>query len=197
MALLCPFLNSQFSIINLTFLIREINIFSPLASPLTRRISRSQVSACDSAPASLSYGRNSCFGQAAAEKQEGLRKRMKQQLRTLIIDDEWLIRLELRRMLGQYAEINVVGEAANLNEAVQAVKELKPDLVFLDIQMPGGSGFDFLEQVEVNFKIIFVTAYTQHFARAKKYKAIDYLLKPISQDRLARAMQVLSNCQDR
>ena len=115
------------------------------------------------------------------------------QLRTLIIDDEWLIRLELRRMLSQYPNLKVVGEAANLNEAVHAVKEAKPDLVFLDIQMPGGSGFDFLEQVEINFKIIFVTAYTQHFARAKKYKAIDYLLKPISQDRLARAMQELSN----
>lgn len=115
------------------------------------------------------------------------------QLRTLIVDDEWLIRLELRRMLGQYPNINVIGEAANLNEAVQAVKEAKPDLVFLDIQMPGGSGFDFLEQVEINFKIIFVTAYTQHFARAKKYNAIDYLLKPISQDRLARAIQELSN----
>jgi two-component system LytT family response regulator len=114
-------------------------------------------------------------------------------LRTLIIDDEWLIRLELRRMLSQYPNINVVGEAANLNEAVQAVKELKPDLVFLDIQMPGGSGFDFLEQVEINFKIIFVTAYTQHFARAKKYNAIDYLLKPISQDRLTRAIQELAN----
>ncbi len=114
-------------------------------------------------------------------------------LRTLIIDDEWLIRLELRRMLSQYPNINVVGEAANLSEAVQAVTELQPDLVFLDIQMPGGSGFDFLEQVEVNFKIIFVTAYTQHFARAKNYKAIDYLLKPIRQDRLARAMQELAN----
>ncbi len=116
------------------------------------------------------------------------------QIGTLIIDDEWLIRLELRRMLSQYPNIDVVGEAANLNEAVQAVKELKPDLVFLDIQMPGGSGFDFLEQVEINFKIIFVTAYTQHFARATKYQAIDYLLKPISQERLARAMQELSNC---
>jgi two-component system LytT family response regulator len=96
-------------------------------------------------------------------------------------------------MLSHFPNINVVGEAANLNEAVQAVKELKPDLVFLDIQMPGGSGFDFLEQVEINFKIIFVTAYTQHFARAKKYKAIDYLLKPISQDRLARAIQELAS----
>jgi two-component system LytT family response regulator len=118
---------------------------------------------------------------------------MKKSLRTLIIDDEWLIRLELRRMLSQYPNINVVGEAANLHEAVQAVKELKPDLVFLDIQMPGGSGFDFLEQVEIDFKIIFVTAYTQHLARAKEYQAIDYLLKPISQDRLARAIRELSN----
>jgi len=115
------------------------------------------------------------------------------QLRTLIIDDEWLIRLELRRMLSQYSNLNIVGEAANLPEAVQAVKELKPDLVFLDIQMPGGSGFDFLERVEINFKIIFVTAYTQHLTRAKKYQAIDYLLKPISQERLARAIQELSN----
>jgi two-component system LytT family response regulator len=122
------------------------------------------------------------------------RIKMMNQLRTLIIDDEWLIRLELRKMLSQYPSINVVGEAANLTEAVRALKETKPDLVFLDIQMPGGSGFDFLEQVEINFKIIFVTAYTQHFARATKYQAIDYLLKPISQERLARAMQELSNC---
>jgi two-component system LytT family response regulator len=116
------------------------------------------------------------------------------QLRTLIIDDEWLIRSELRSMLRQYPNINVVGEAANLTEAVQAVRETKPDLIFLDIQMPGGSGFDFLEQVEINFKIIFVTAYAQHFARAKKYQPIDYLLKPISHDRLARALQELMTC---
>jgi two-component system LytT family response regulator len=113
------------------------------------------------------------------------------QYRTIIIDDEWLIRLELRRMLKPYAYINVVGEAANLMEAEEAIKELKPDLIFLDIQMPGGSGFDFLEQVEGNFKVIFVTAFTQHFAQAKKYQAIDYLLKPISKERLARAMQEL------
>jgi two-component system LytT family response regulator len=123
----------------------------------------------------------------------GRTKRMNK-LRTLIIDDEWLIRLELRKMLGQYPNIDVVGEAANIAEAVHAIKEIKPDLVFLDIQMPGGSGFDLLEQVEINFKIIFVTAYTQHFTRATKYQAIDYLLKPISQERLARAMQELSKC---
>ena len=111
--------------------------------------------------------------------------------RTLLIDDEWLIRLELRRMLKPYANVNIVGEAANLTEAAEAIKELKPDLIFLDIQMPGGSGFDFLERVPGDFKIIFVTAYTQHFAQAKKYKAVDYLLKPIRQERLARAMQEL------
>ncbi len=116
--------------------------------------------------------------------------RMKQ-FRTLIIDDEWLIRSELKSMLSQFPSINVVGEAANLSEAVQAVQETKPDLIFLDIQMPGGSGFSFLEQVEINFKIIFVTAFTQHFASAEKFEAVDYLLKPISKDRLARAMQKL------
>jgi two-component system LytT family response regulator len=114
-----------------------------------------------------------------------------QQFRTLIIDDEWLIRLELRNLLSQYPNIEIVGEAANLKEALQAVRESKPDLVFLDIQMPGGSGFAFLEQVEINFKIIFVTAFAQHFARAQKFGAIDYLLKPISKDRLARTMQRL------
>ena len=112
-------------------------------------------------------------------------------LKTLIIDDEWLIRLELQRMLREYPNVIVVGEAANLTDAVLAVEASKPDLVFLDIQMPGGSGFDFLEQVEVDFKIIFVTAFTQHFARAKKYQPVDYLLKPISRERLARAMQEL------
>lgn len=111
--------------------------------------------------------------------------------RTLLIDDEWLIRLELRRMLKPYPNINVVGEAANLAEAVEAMKEIKPDLIFLDIQMPGGSGFDVLEQVQGDFKIVFVTAYSQHFAKASKYQAVDYLVKPIRPERLARAMQEL------
>lgn len=113
--------------------------------------------------------------------------------KTLIVDDEWLIRLELKRLLSDYPNINVVGEAANLTEAVLAFHEKKPDLIFLDIQMPGGSGFDFLEQVKGDFKIIFVTAFTHHITRAKKYKAVDYLLKPISKDRLARAIQELLN----
>lgn len=115
-----------------------------------------------------------------------------QQFRTLIVDDEWLIRFELKSMLSQYPNIIVVGEAANIKEAVQAVRDTQPDLVFLDIQMPGGSGFTFLEQVQINFKIIVVTAFTPHFARAQEFGAIDYLLKPISKDRLARAIQRLT-----
>jgi len=116
-----------------------------------------------------------------------------QQFRTLIVDDEWLIRYELKSMLSQYPNVKVVGEAANLKEAVQAVRETKPDLVFLDIQMPGGSGFTFLEQVKIDFKVIFVTAFTPHFARAQEFGAIDYLLKPISKDRLTRAIQRLAD----
>lgn len=115
------------------------------------------------------------------------------QFRTLIIDDEWLIRLELRRMLKPYSYINVIGEAANLKEAEEAVRELQPDLIFLDIQMPGGSGFDFLEHVKGDFKTVFVTAFTQHIMKAKKYQAVDYLLKPISKERLARTMQKLAS----
>lgn len=113
--------------------------------------------------------------------------------KTLIVDDEWLIRLELKRLLSDFPNINVVGEAANLTEATLAFHEKKPDLIFLDIQMPGGSGFDFLEQIKGDVKIIFVTAFTHHMPRAKKFKAVDYLLKPISKERLARAIQELIN----
>lgn len=113
--------------------------------------------------------------------------------KTLIVDDEWLIRLELKRLLSEYPNLIVVGEAANLTEATRAVDEQKPDLIFLDIQMPGGSGFDFLEQVQGDFKIIFVTAFTHHRQNAGKYRAVDYLLKPISKERLARALQELMN----
>lgn len=113
--------------------------------------------------------------------------------KTLIVDDEWLIRLELKRLLSEYPNLIVVGEAANLTEATRAVDEKKPDLIFLDIQMPGGSGFDFLEQVQGDFKIIFVTAFTHHRQNAGKYRAVDYLLKPISKERLARALQELMN----
>lgn len=111
--------------------------------------------------------------------------------KTLIVDDEWLIRLELKRLLSKYPNIIVVGEAANLTEATRAVDEMKPDLIFMDIQMPGGSGFDFLEHIQGDFKIIFVTAFPHHRQNVRNYRAVDYLLKPISKERLAHALQEL------
>jgi two-component system LytT family response regulator len=112
-------------------------------------------------------------------------------IKTLIIDDEWLIRSELKTMLIQYPNIDVIGEAANLNEAVKLCESLKPDLIFLDIHIPGGSGFDFLSRVNGNFKLVFITAFDQFLNEAKKYRAIDYLMKPISKDKLSRVIRKL------
>lgn len=112
-------------------------------------------------------------------------------IKTLIIDDEWLIRSELKTMLGWYPNIDVIGEAANLNEAVKLFEALKPDLVFLDIHIPGGSGFDFLSRVNGSFKLIFITAFDHYLKEAKNYQAIDYLMKPISKEKLAMVIQKL------
>ena len=76
--------------------------------------------------------------------------------KTMIIEDEWLIRSELKSMLNQYPNIEIVGEAANISEAIKLYNEQKPDVVFLDIQLPGGSGFDLLKRLNGNFKIIFI-----------------------------------------
>jgi len=112
-------------------------------------------------------------------------------IKTLIIDDEWLIRSELKTMLVQYPNIDVIGEATNVNEAVKLCEALKPDLVFLDIHMPCGSGFDFLNRVNGDFKLVFITAFDQYLNEAKKYQAIDYLMKPISKDKLLKVIQKL------
>lgn len=94
-------------------------------------------------------------------------------------------------MLIQYPKINVIGEAANLNEAVKLCEALKPDLIFLDIHIPGGSGFDFLSRVNGDFKAVFITAFDHYRNEAKKYRAIDYLMKPISKDKLSRVIRKL------
>lgn len=112
-------------------------------------------------------------------------------IKTLIIDDEWLIRSELKTMLTQYSNIDVIGEAANVTEAVKLCTDLKPDLVFLDIHIPGGSGFNFLSRVNGDFKLVFITAFDQYLDEAKNYRAIDYLMKPINREKLARVIQKL------
>ncbi len=112
-------------------------------------------------------------------------------LKSIIVDDEWLVREELKTMLAQYPQIEVMGEAANVPQAIELVKEIKPDVIFLDIQMPGASGFDLLDQTDINSKIIFVTAYDQYALKAFEVNALDYLLKPIQKKRLAKAVQRL------
>jgi two-component system LytT family response regulator len=109
-------------------------------------------------------------------------------MRVLLIDDEPLARRELRRLLAPNSWIDVTGEAANVDEAVRQIDALRPELVFLDIQMPGGTGFDVLERVLNVPQVIFTTAYDQHALRAFEVNALDYLLKPVEPERLAAAL---------
>ncbi|MBC7922612.1 MAG: LytTR family transcriptional regulator DNA-binding domain-containing protein [Ferruginibacter sp.] len=111
-------------------------------------------------------------------------------MRALIIDDERLARSELRRMLEVFPRIDVVGEAVNAEEALQKIDELAPDLLFLDIQMPGKNGFELLSSLEGKVpEVIFTTAYDEYALKAFEYNALDYLLKPIDGQRLAEAIQ--------
>ncbi|HVH45453.1 MAG TPA: LytTR family DNA-binding domain-containing protein [Labilithrix sp.] len=110
-------------------------------------------------------------------------------VRALLIDDEPLARRELRRLLTRHADvIEIVGEAANIEEAAERIDALAPGLLFLDIEMPGGTGFDLLARIENPPRTIFTTAYDQHALRAFDVNALDYLLKPIEPERLAAAI---------
>jgi two-component system, LytTR family, response regulator len=109
-------------------------------------------------------------------------------MKALVIDDEALARRELRRLLAEFPWLEVVGEAANIEEAVAKIEALSPELLFLDIKMPGGSGFDLLARLERVPKVIFTTAHDQHAVRAFEVNALDYLLKPVEPERLAAAV---------
>jgi two-component system, LytTR family, response regulator len=109
-------------------------------------------------------------------------------MKAMIIDDEPPARRELRRLLNEFAWVEVVGEAGNVDQAEEMIGSLAPDLLFLDIQMPGGSGFDLLTRLEDVPQVIFTTAYDQHALRAFEVDALDYLLKPIDPARLAEAL---------
>jgi two-component system LytT family response regulator len=112
-------------------------------------------------------------------------------MRAIIIDDERLARAELKKLLQDYPEVEVVDEAANADEAINKIDSLQPDLVFLDIQMPGKTGFDMLAELERAPHVIFTTAYDEYALKAFEVNALDYLLKPIEPKRLADAMQKL------
>jgi two-component system, LytTR family, response regulator len=109
-------------------------------------------------------------------------------MRAVIVDDEPLARRELGRLLAEFAWIDIVGEAANVGAAALLIERLLPDLLFLDIQMPGGTGFDLLERLEHLPRVVFTTAYDRHAVRAFEVNALDYLLKPIEPERLAAAV---------
>jgi two-component system, LytTR family, response regulator len=114
-------------------------------------------------------------------------------MKALLVDDERIARQELRRLLAAHPEIEIVGEARNGEEALAAVVQLTPDLVFLDIQMPGMTGFELLEKLDDVPQIIFTTAYDEYAVKAFETNALDYLMKPIAPERLAASLRKVKN----
>jgi two-component system LytT family response regulator len=112
-------------------------------------------------------------------------------IKAIIIDDERLARNELKKLLMDFPEIEVVAEGANANEGLEKIETMNPDLVFLDIQMPGKTGFDMLAELDKAPHVIFTTAYDEYALKAFEVNALDYLLKPVEPKRLADAIQKL------
>lgn len=109
-------------------------------------------------------------------------------MKALIVDDERLARKELMKLLEEHPSIEIVGEAMNADEAEKMVEELNPDLLFLDIQMPGRTGFQLLEALDTVPLVVFTTAYDEFALKAFEVNALDYLLKPIQPERLSEAV---------
>jgi two-component system LytT family response regulator len=112
--------------------------------------------------------------------------------RALLVDDERLARVQLRNQLEHFPEFQIVAEADSVAGAVGAVRRFEPDLVFLDVQMPGTTGFEFLQRAPNTFQVIFVTAFDEFALRAFEVNALDYLLKPVQRERLAAALERVS-----
>lgn len=113
-------------------------------------------------------------------------------MKALLIDDERLARNELRRLLAAFPEVKIAGEAANAKQAREQLAALKPDLIFLDVQMPGETGMEFLASLEPPVPhVIFTTAYDEFAVKAFELNALDYLLKPVDPARLAAALEKL------
>jgi len=116
---------------------------------------------------------------------------MTKMIKAVVIDDEIKSRQVLKDMIKKYCtNVSILGEASGCLEGIQIIKELKPQIVFLDIQMPDGSGFNLLEEFEKHcFEVIFVTAYDQYAIKAIKYSALDYLMKPVNPEDLIQAVE--------
>jgi len=115
-------------------------------------------------------------------------------MKAIIVDDERLARKELTNLLMDYKEIEIIGEAANADEALELINNQNPDILFLDIQMPGKTGFEFLEMLDKAPPVVFTTAYDEYAIKAFEVNALDYLLKPIQSERLGEAVaKILKN----
>ena len=114
---------------------------------------------------------------------------MSEKLKAIIVDDERLARKDLKLLLNEHDNIEVVAEAADVPSAIKTIDEYKPDVIFLDIQMPGESGFELLDQLNTKAKVIFITAYDEYAIRAFEINALDYLLKPVNPERLRKAIE--------
>jgi len=117
---------------------------------------------------------------------------MNKAYRTLIVDDERLARVNLINKLTEFDSIDIIGEADSVNNAVKEINSKKPDLIFLDIQLNEKTGFEILNKIDFQGRIIFVTAYDQYAIQAFEVNAIDYLLKPVTKERLKEAIERLS-----
>lgn len=118
-------------------------------------------------------------------------------MRALIIDDERLARAELRRLLERHPEIEISGEARDAEQALAQIDQLQPELLFLDIQMPGANGFELLEKLDRVPLVIFTTAYDEYALKAFEVNALDYLLKPVAPERLAAALAKIAGFKSR
>jgi two-component system LytT family response regulator len=112
-------------------------------------------------------------------------------MKAIIIDDERLARQELKNLLSEYKEIEVIDECANAAEAKEKIATLKPDVIFLDIQMPGKTGLELIEEISGLPEVVFVTAYDEYALRAFEVNALDYLLKPVQPQRFAETIKKL------
>jgi len=114
---------------------------------------------------------------------------MKKKYRAIIVDDERLARKDLRSLLTENGKIEIIGEADSVGSAVDLINQYDPDIIFLDVQMPGESGFDLLSKIDLKARVIFVTAYDEYAIRAFEVDAVDYLLKPVNPERLRIAIE--------
>jgi two-component system LytT family response regulator len=114
---------------------------------------------------------------------------MMKRYKTIIIDDERLAREEVKRALEKHQEFEIIGEASHVDEAITLIEALKPDILFLDIHMPGKSGFDLLEELTNVPEVVFTTAYDQYAVKAFEMNALDYLVKPLRDERFSKTIE--------